>query len=372
MRLSLPVRAAILSLSLSGALALSGIAALAQNAKPPTGGSAAPSQAAQPALPEAPPASVTGPAPSTPPPAPATPQTQDQGLGKAQGADKTKSGAAAPDQGVLGLSGGGKDSEPVAVEAEQGIEWQQQKQLYIARGNATAKRGDVTVYGDILQAYYRKTDSGGSDVWRVEANGTVKITTSTDTALGDRAVYDIDNAIFVLTGKKPELDTPKARVTARDSLEYWQHRQYAVARGDAVAVQEDKSVHADVMTAHFKPGPKGDLQMSNIEAFGNVVITSPNATARALYSDYNLDSGIAILKGQVKITRGQDQLDGECAEVNTNTGISRLFTCAKEDRVRGLLVPKQGDDNATGQDSSSSGAAPAGKPTKIPSTGKQN
>jgi lipopolysaccharide export system protein LptA len=351
MRWSPYLLAGILAFSLSSA------AALAQGTKPGAG-SAGPSTA-QPTLPEAPPASVTGPAPDSPPAAPATPRAQDQGKGKA------KSGDAPPDQSILGLSGG-KDAEPVAVEAEQGIEWLQQKQLYIARGNAKAKRGDVTVYGDVLQAYYRKTEAGGSDVWRLEANGTVKITTSTDTAVGDKAVYDVDNAIFVLTGKNLELDTPKARVTAKDSLEYWQHRQYAVARGDARAVQEDKSVRAKVMTAHFKPGPKGDLQMSNIEAFGNVVIESPSATARALYGDYNLDSGIAILKGQVKITRGQDQLNGECAEVNTNTGVSRLFACAKDDRVRGLLVPKQADDNAGGQ-----GAAPGGKPSGVPSPGKR-
>ncbi|HYB10043.1 MAG TPA: LptA/OstA family protein [Alphaproteobacteria bacterium] len=368
MRARLPHLAVILSLSLSAALALPGTSALAQGAKSTAGSSGTSQAPSEQALPDAPPASVTGPAPSTPP---AQPKAQDQNTGKSQDTGKAVGAEPAPDQGVLGLSGG-KNGEPVAVEAEQGIEWQQQKQLYIARGNAKAKRGDVTVYGDILQAYYRKTDTGGSDVWRLEANGAVKITTATDTAVGDRAVYDVDNAIFVLTGQKPELDTPKARITARDSLEYWQHRQYAVARGDATAIQEDKSVRANVMEAHFKPDAKGNLQMSNIEAFGNVVITSPNATARALYGDYNLDSGIAILKGQVKITRGQDQLNGECAEVNTNTGISRLFTCAKEDRVRGLLVPKPPDDNGTGQDSSSSGAASGGKPASKPSASKDN
>lgn len=250
--------------------------------------------------------------------------------------------ATSPTQSLLGLSTG-RDGAPVAVEADQGIEWEQQKQLYIARGNAKAVRGDVTIYGQVLQAYYRKTASGGSDIWRLEANDRVKITTSNDTALGDKAVYDVDNAIFVLTGKKLELDTPKAKITARDSLEYWQQKQYAVARGNAEAVREDKTLRANVLMAHFKQDQKGATQMSNVEAFQDVLITTPNATARALYGDYNLESGIAILKGQVKITRGADQLNGECAEVNLNTGISRLFSCSSQDRVRGLLVPTQKD-----------------------------
>jgi lipopolysaccharide export system protein LptA len=258
-----------------------------------------------------------------------------------------KQGGAAPGTALLGMPNG-KEGLPVAVEADQGIEWQQEKQLYIARGNAKAVRGDVTVYGQVLMAYYRKTPSGGSDIWRLEADDKVKITSPTATALGDRAIYDVDNAIFVLTGKALDLTLPKTDIKARDSLEYWQQKQYAVARGDAVATREDKTVRADILTAHLKPDQKGELQISSIEAFRNVVIATQSAVARALYGDYNLDSGIAVLKGSVKITRGEDQLDGECAEVNMNTGISRLFACAKEDRVRGLIAPKQGEQGLPG------------------------
>ena len=41
----------------------------------------------------------------------------------------------------LGLS---KDSdEPVEINADQGIEWRRDDQVYVARGNATAKRGSL-------------------------------------------------------------------------------------------------------------------------------------------------------------------------------------------------------------------------------------
>jgi lipopolysaccharide export system protein LptA len=277
------------------------------------------------------PAAAQSSRPSTAPAVPAKPQGNGaQGQGGAPG-----------NQSLFGL-GDAKDGTPVAVEADQGIEWQDKKQLYIARGNAKATRGDVTVYGQVLQAYYRKTPSGGSDIWRLEALDKVKITTPNDTAVGDKAVYDIDHGVFVLTGKHLELDMPKAKITARDSLEYWQLRNYAVARGDATAVRDDKTVKAKVLTAHFSRDKSGQQKISNIEAFEDVVITTSNAVARAMYGDYNLESGIATLKGQVKITRGKDQLNGECAEVNLNTGISRLFSCTKAP-VRGLLVPKGGE-----------------------------
>ena len=86
-------------------------------------------------------------------------------------------GSLAPAAMAQGFSLSGGDSDaPIAIEAEQGIEWQREKQVYIARGNARASRGDVTVYADSLTAHYRSDPGGGTEIWRLEANGNVRIT----------------------------------------------------------------------------------------------------------------------------------------------------------------------------------------------------
>jgi hypothetical protein len=47
-----------------------------------------------------------------------------------------------PPAAAQGLNlGGASDDRPIAISATSGIEWQQDAQVYIARGNATAKRG---------------------------------------------------------------------------------------------------------------------------------------------------------------------------------------------------------------------------------------
>ncbi|MDZ7712400.1 MAG: hypothetical protein U5L06_04485 [Rhodovibrio sp.] len=63
-------------------------------------------------------------------------------------------GAASPalGQGLVGGSGEG----PLEIDASDGIEWRRDEQVYIARGNATASRGGVTVAGDRLIAHYRE------------------------------------------------------------------------------------------------------------------------------------------------------------------------------------------------------------------------
>jgi lipopolysaccharide export system protein LptA len=57
---------------------------------------------------------------------------------------------------------------------------------------------------------------------------------------------------------------------------------------------------------------------------------------------YNVASGIATLTGTVQIIRGRNRLNGCRAEVNLNTGISKLFSCPQTrgtKRVRGVLQP---------------------------------
>ncbi len=110
-------------------------------------------------------------------------------------------------------------------------------------------------------------------------------------------------------------------------------------RGEAVAVRGDRRLKADVLVAHFKKGPDGASRVHEIEAFDNVLISSPEEIVRAEYGIYNVETGIATLTGSVKITRGDNQLNGERARVDLNTGVSTLLGGAQG--VRGFLSPGQ-------------------------------
>ncbi|MEC7396213.1 MAG: LptA/OstA family protein, partial [Pseudomonadota bacterium] len=63
----------------------------------------------------------------------------------------------------------------------------------------------------------------------------------------------------------------------------------------------------------------------------------PTEIVRAEKGVYNVRTGIVKLHENVKITRGKTQLNGNEAEVNLNTGISRLI--GGKGRVRGLIRP---------------------------------
>ncbi len=238
---------------------------------------------------------------------------------------------------IIGLPGQDR-TKPIEINAEDGIEWRQRDKVYVARGKARATQGEVTVHADVLTAHYREMPGGSTEIWRIDADGNVRIAAPNQTAHGDKAVYDVDKGLLVLTGHV-RLVTETDRISARDSLEYWEKRNLAVARGEAVAVRGDRRLAADVLVAHFKKGRDGTSKVHEIEAFDNVLISSPEEIVRAKYGIYNVETGIATLTGSVKITRGDNQLNGARARVNLNTGVSSIL--GGKQGVRGFLSPGQ-------------------------------
>ena len=257
-----------------------------------------------------------------------------------------------------GQAGAKKDTaQALEIEADNGIEWIRDQRMYVARGNARASRGGAEVIADELTAYYRDGDTdkdtggkdtdgegaagkdkqGGQTIFRVDADGHVRVRSQNSQAFGDQAVYHVEQAVFVLVGKALRMETGQIKITARDSLEYWEDRQLAVARGGAIVTSGERRLKADILTAHIDNNARQDIK--RIDAFGNVVISTRNVIARGAEGVYNPGTSIATLCGDVKITRGANQLNGECAEVNLKSGKSRLI--GGRSRVKSLLSPKK-------------------------------
>jgi lipopolysaccharide export system protein LptA len=296
-------------------------------------------------------------------------------------------------------------NEPIQIQADSGIEWQQDAHLYIARGNAVASRGPSEVHADTLIAHYRKAKRGNAgsntEIYRVEAKGHVMLKRGSQTVVGDRAVEDVDRAITVVTGKALKLTTASDVVTARDSLEWYDQKQIAVARGDAVATRNGKTIRADVLTAYLakspapqakagvpgaQPGPTRGKhavtpaaapgsttggaaamgsKISRVDAQGHVVIKDALDTGRGDYGVYNADTGIATLIGNVVIERGKDVIRGQHGVMDLNRNISRMMPGhgpgTAHQRVQGLFVRR--DQDARGEASTAApgrNSAPVG------------
>ncbi|MGH6968420.1 MAG: LptA/OstA family protein, partial [Stellaceae bacterium] len=208
-------------------------------------------------------------------------------------------GATSP-RAMAQLAGAQVSGRPIHIEADHGIEWQQANHVYIARGNASATRGNATVTADVLYAYYRPVGQGtdyptadtpaadkaaqraqnplqggsSTEIYRLEADGHVHFINGDQQAYGDHAVYDVDQAVMVLTGKNLRIVTPNETITARDSLEWYDKKQVAVARGDALLIRGDRRMRADIVTADVEKQGDQPAQIIRVNGYGNVLISA--------------------------------------------------------------------------------------------------
>ncbi len=324
----------------------------------------------------------------------------------------------------------GDNNQPIQIQADSGIEWQQDAHLYIARGNAVATRGAGEIHADTLIAHYREAKGGNTggntEIYRVEAEGHVTLNRDAQTVVGDRMVYGVDQAIAVITGKGLKLTTATDVVTARDSLEWYDQKQVAVARGDAVAIRNGKTIKADILTAYMvktapgqakpgqakpgqakagapaarpapgalsgsgpepakppltqaaaqgqaKPGaagadakPAAESKISRVDAQGHVIITNTLDTGRGDFGVYNADTGIATLIGNVVMERGKDVIRGHRGVMDLNNNVSRMMPGG----APGAATPQRVQGLFVRQDQSGraavSGAAPNLAPNRAP------
>ncbi|MBW8726027.1 MAG: hypothetical protein JF625_12845 [Inquilinus limosus] len=240
--------------------------------------------------------------------------------------------------------GGGK-AEPSEIQADDALEWHQNEKTYIARGNAVYKRGDLTVKADLLTAYYRELPDKSTEIFRATAEGNVLITQGdTTSATGGKGVYELDAQTFTLTGGNLKFVNKDDVITATDSMVYRQADDVAIARGNATATRakEQKALRADTLTGHFAPNEKGDKELSTVDADGNVKLTTATDVVTGQTGHYDVKSQFATINDNVHLTRGGNQLNGDYAEVDMASGVSKLLTRPGQGgRARALLVPDE-------------------------------
>jgi lipopolysaccharide export system protein LptA len=263
--------------------------------------------------------------------------------------------ASPPAKAGSGFDFGG--GAPIEISADNGIEWNRDAKTYTARGNAVASQGNSEVHAESLVASYG-TDSNQID--RLVAQGAVKIINPTQTAYGDRADYDRNRRLLVLTGSALKIVSASETVTARDAFEYWQDQDVTVAKGAVAIVKPDGTkIYGDQVTSYFRKNPaSGKREAFQVQAEGHVKIDTGKEVATCSHLAYDPTTKIAVLTGNVVLTQNRNVFKGARAEIDTAKGISRL-TPAPGERVRTVIQPKQKSNPAPSPATPPNAAAPS-------------
>ena len=191
----------------------------------------------------------------------------------------------------------------IAIEASDGIEWLRDEQKYIARGEASARQDDMNVTADILTAYYTTKEKGGEQtIFRLDAEGNVRINSGQNDVYGDQAVYYLDEEVAIMVGDKVRLIAEDIVITAKDSLEYWQGKKIAVARGKATVKRDGKTMIAGMLVARLKQTQDNEQIVERVDATEGVRISTDEEIILGQEGVYDVINQSAVICGKVKIT----------------------------------------------------------------------
>jgi len=210
------------------------------------------------------------------------------------------------------------DSLPLEITADKTLEWNDAAKTYVARGNALAKQGEMTLAADNLTAYYEGEDKEAMGIVRLLAEGHVVLTMThpegNDVATGDKATYDLQSGHAVLSGHRP-----KVVKGGKDTLE-----------ADEIQVQMDVQDGKALQT------------MNHAVATGAVMVMSGDYKAEGDKAVYTSATNTADMTGHVKIIQGKNIIEGETASANLTTHVSRVTGQKNGGRVKGVFYPGTG------------------------------
>ncbi|MEM7617859.1 MAG: LptA/OstA family protein [Pseudomonadota bacterium] len=235
--------------------------------------------------------------------------------------------------------------DPIEITAEQSLEWKRNEKVFIARQNAKATQGDVSISAQTLTAHYRDQNGSGMEIYEMHAENDVVITSNQSKAFGQKAEYYVDEGKAVMIGDNLRMTSPDQNITARDRFEYWTNDGRVLAIGDATITRPKPdggkdTLRADKIAALLTENANGERVLHSMEAIGNVVITTPTEVLTGAYGIYKADTNKAEVTGDVVIKRGPNILEGKKAEVDLTTNVSRMFGDEKTGgQVRGIFYP---------------------------------
>jgi lipopolysaccharide export system protein LptA len=128
-----------------------------------------------------------------------------------------------------------------------------------------------------------------------------------------------------------------------DQIDCNQNKNVCIAKGNATAEKLNdtkvKILKADQIIAHFaKENGTGPLKVTQLEATGNVFFIIGDIVIQGSRGNYSAQTEIAEVFENVKITNGNNQLDGGYAQVNMKTG--QYSIKRNGERVSALIFTK--------------------------------
>jgi lipopolysaccharide export system protein LptA len=128
-------------------------------------------------------------------------------------------------------------------------------------------------------------------------------------------------------------DTSQPVEVSADTLSVDQDTGTAIFTGNVIIGQGEMRLAANRVLVVYS---EDQSRIQRLEATGGVTLVSGQDAAEAARADYDIDSGLVVMSGDVLLTQGGNALTSEQMTVNLKTGSAQM-----QGRVRTVLQPQE-------------------------------
>ena len=225
-------------------------------------------------------------------------------------------------------------AENLEIEASGFLEWNQENKSYIAKGDAIATQGQRTIQADKLTAFYESEEN--RDITKIRALGSVKFNDASGSGYSDKLNYEIKTQTVTLEGNENYFETEKFFAKSSDLIQFNEINGLLLLQQDAmISISKARKIEAQQLEVELTE----DGDVNTIDANGNVKLTEE--VGRIAFSSsafYDAESGNMTLSDTVEIFDGNNELRGDKAIINMQTGYSKILAGGEKKRVTGKLI----------------------------------
>ena len=225
-------------------------------------------------------------------------------------------------------------AENLEIEASGFLEWNQENKSYNAMGDATATQGKRAIEASEIIAFYESEEN--RDITRIEATGSVNFNDDSGFGYSDRLIYKMDTQTVTLIGKENYFETKGFIAKSSKKIQFNELNGLLLLQQDAmISMSETRKIEAQML--EIKLTKEGDINTINAE--GDVKLTEE--AGRVAFSNsafYEAQNGNMTLSDSVEILDNKNELRGDKAIINMETGYSKILSGSENKRVTGKLI----------------------------------
>ena len=187
---------------------------------------------------------------------------------------------------------------PIEIESDKGLICDRKSNVCTATGNVRTRKDGWLMLSNKLTAYMRRGADNKQEIWQIHAAGSVRFFGAIgETGFAPQVTYNVDSRTITLTGP----------------TEY------------PVLIKTDRLIKAKTIIVFLNPPTNKEEKIDHIEAHDDVFLSSPVESAHADFCTYIPRTKFATLIGNVRVNRAEGQIKGPYAEVNLDTGVSKML-----------------------------------------------